>query len=249
MTPEAWTACDHPAAMVKAVGGKLSGRKLRLIGCHACRLIGPESIPVWVAELLTAAELAADGGLSEDEFGRRWWEVERRYNETTREDLARGELYRPPLGDLETTVVLAALWATHENPGQNLVHAVDWAEQAVRRAAPEGGRKTCVAAFRAAACGVIREVVGPPAHPLVLMPTPMLREYGGPAAAFRARVTGTARGLAEGIARDRAFDRLPILADALEDAGLDDRPLLDHLRHGTGHAPGCWALDLVLGRA
>jgi len=62
-------------------------------------------------------------------------------------------------------------------------------------------------------------------------------------------VSATARGLAEGIAHDRAFDRLPILADALEDVGLNDLPLLDHLRHGTGHVRGCWALDLVLGRA
>ena len=47
----------------------------------------------------------------------------------------------------------------------------------------------------------------------------------------------------------RATDPAPILADALEDAGCDDADILDHLR-GTGpHVRGCWAVDLVLGKA
>ena len=57
------------------------------------------------------------------------------------------------------------------------------------------------------------------------------------------------RQLAAGIQQDQAFDRLPILADALEDANCTDRPLLDHLRHGTNHRRGCWGFDLVMGRA
>jgi hypothetical protein len=45
----------------------------------------------------------------------------------------------------------------------------------------------------------------------------------------------------------RAFDRLPVLADALDDAGCADAELLGHLRAPTPHARGCWALDLLLG--
>ena len=45
-----------------------------------------------------------------------------------------------------------------------------------------------------------------------------------------------------------AWDRLPILADALEEAGCDDVDVLAHLRGPGPHARGCWALDLVLGR-
>jgi len=41
---------------------------------------------------------------------------------------------------------------------------------------------------------------------------------------------------------------LPILADALEEAGCDDVDVLAHLRGPGPHARGCWALDLVLGR-
>lgn len=61
-------------------------------------------------------------------------------------------------------------------------------------------------------------------------------------------VSDTARSIAKGIQEDTAFDRLPILADALEDADCPDRPWLDHLRYGTNHSRGCWALDLALGR-
>lgn len=48
--------------------------------------------------------------------------------------------------------------------------------------------------------------------------------------------TETAAALARGIIADRAFDRLPILADALEEAGLDHAPTLQHFRQGVHEA-------------
>jgi hypothetical protein len=48
---------------------------------------------------------------------------------------------------------------------------------------------------------------------------------------------------------ERCFADLPILADALLDAGCDDEALLTHLRGGGPHVRGCWALDLLLGQA
>jgi hypothetical protein len=59
---------------------------------------------------------------------------------------------------------------------------------------------------------------------------------------------GTVPKLAESIYEERAFDRLPILADALEEAGCDAAELLRHLRGPAPHVRGCWAVDLVLGR-
>jgi hypothetical protein len=53
--------------------------------------------------------------------------------------------------------------------------------------------------------------------------------------------------LAQAIYDEKAFDRLPILADALEDAGCSDRTILDHLRSPGPHVRGCWAVDLLLG--
>ena len=59
--------------------------------------------------------------------------------------------------------------------------------------------------------------------------------------------TSTAVALAEAIHADRAFDRLPLLADALEDAGCDHPDVLAHCRGPDPHARGCWVVDLVLG--
>jgi hypothetical protein len=56
------------------------------------------------------------------------------------------------------------------------------------------------------------------------------------------------RRIAEGIYEERAFDRLPILADALLDAGCDDERLIGHCHSGGPHARGCWAVDLILGK-
>ena len=61
--------------------------------------------------------------------------------------------------------------------------------------------------------------------------------------------TADTLGLARGIYEDRAFARLPLLGDALMDAGCDDERLLVHCRAKGPHARGCWAVDLVLGLA
>ena len=56
------------------------------------------------------------------------------------------------------------------------------------------------------------------------------------------------RELSQAIYDDRAFDRLPILADALEDAGCDNADILTHCRSGGEHVRGCWVVDLLLGK-
>jgi len=53
---------------------------------------------------------------------------------------------------------------------------------------------------------------------------------------------------AEAIYRDSAFDRLPELADALEDAGCQDAEILEHCRRPGVHVRGCWVVDLILGK-
>jgi hypothetical protein len=54
--------------------------------------------------------------------------------------------------------------------------------------------------------------------------------------------------LARALYEEGAFDRLPILADALEEAGCTRPDLLGHLRGPGPHALGCWVVDLLLGR-
>jgi hypothetical protein len=53
------------------------------------------------------------------------------------------------------------------------------------------------------------------------------------------------RAIAAGLRRERNFDQLPILGDALEDAGCTEAAILRHLRGPGPHACGCWAVDLV----
>ena len=82
-------------------------------------------------------------------------------------------------------------------------------------------------------CDLMCEIFGNPFRPVAFDP------------AWR---TSTALAIAEGIYDDRAFDRLPILADALQDAGCENGDILNHLRSLGPHVKGCWALDLVLGK-
>jgi hypothetical protein len=60
--------------------------------------------------------------------------------------------------------------------------------------------------------------------------------------------TGPVVALAASIYAARAFDDMPILGDALEDAGCSDADVLGHCRGAGKHTRGCWLLDLVLGK-
>jgi hypothetical protein len=60
---------------------------------------------------------------------------------------------------------------------------------------------------------------------------------------------GTLGNLARGIYDQRDFDQLPILGDALEEAGCTNPDILGHLRGPGPHVRGCWAVDLLLGKS
>ena len=56
--------------------------------------------------------------------------------------------------------------------------------------------------------------------------------------------TPTVLSLADSIYENRDFDRLPLLADALEEAGCDNADILAHCRGPGPHVRGCWVVDL-----
>jgi hypothetical protein len=58
--------------------------------------------------------------------------------------------------------------------------------------------------------------------------------------------TSAVIGLTRAAYDDRAFDQLPILADALQDAGCKDAEVLGHCRSSGPHGRGCWVVDLLL---
>jgi hypothetical protein len=84
---------------------------------------------------------------------------------------------------------------------------------------------------------LLRDIIGNPFRPSPSLP-----------AAVLAWNDGTVRRIAEAIYEERAFGRMPILHDALLDAGCDNEELLAHLRSEGPHVLGCWALDLLLGK-
>jgi hypothetical protein len=89
-------------------------------------------------------------------------------------------------------------------------------------------------------CGqvaILREILGPlPFRPITLEPS------------WLAWDDGCIVKLAKGTYEERTFESLPILADALEEAGCTNGDILAHLRGPGPHVRGCWVIDLLLGK-
>jgi hypothetical protein len=105
-------------------------------------------------------------------------------------------------------------------------HAVSWATKLLRRY--QAGR------FEEAAQAVLLcEIFGNPFRPV---------EFSAD------WCTDTALSLARQMYDSRDFGAMPILADALQDAGCDSEDILQHCRGSGPHVRGCWVVDLVLGK-
>jgi hypothetical protein len=89
--------------------------------------------------------------------------------------------------------------------------------------------------FQPQPASLIRDIVGNPFRPVTFDPS------------WR---TSTASALARQMYDSRDFAIMPILADALQDAGCDNDDILSHCRDPQGtHVRGCWVVDLVLGKS
>ena len=82
-------------------------------------------------------------------------------------------------------------------------------------------------------CVLSREIIGNPFRPVTC---------------DGSWLNSTVVALAQAIYTHRAFDRMPILADALEDAGCTNADILSHCRGPGPHVLGCWVVDLLLGK-
>ncbi|MBA4191684.1 MAG: hypothetical protein C0467_27205 [Planctomycetaceae bacterium] len=58
--------------------------------------------------------------------------------------------------------------------------------------------------------------------------------------------TSTAVAMAQGFVESRDFSAMPILADALQDAGCEDPEILEHCRAEKPHYRGCWVIEMIL---
>ena len=81
---------------------------------------------------------------------------------------------------------------------------------------------------------LVYDIFGNPFRPVVFDPDWLTSD-----------VTAMARGMYE----MRDFAAMPILADALQDAGCENADVLDHCRGPGPHVRGCWVVDLVLGKS
>jgi hypothetical protein len=114
--------------------------------------------------------------------------------------------------------------------------AAEFSQTATIRAAvalEEGGGTTRDAEQRLQ-FELLRDIFGNPFRPVTFDPS------------WR---TATAVALAQQVYDSRDYALMPILADALEEAGCDHANLLAHCRGSGPHARGCWVIDAVLGRA
>ena len=87
--------------------------------------------------------------------------------------------------------------------------------------------------FTTARCAALRDVFGNPFHPITLNAS---------------WLTPKVVALAQTVYEDRAFNRMPELADVLEDAGCTNADILTHCRGRGPHVRGCWVVDLLLGK-
>jgi hypothetical protein len=240
VTESEWLACNHPQKMLEFLRGQVSDRKLRLFAVACCRYLqSPWPSPPEYNEFLEWAELFADGAA-------RWEDVASIGQEVT----VYVNDYAPDWWTGIARVVACAVHLPRADP-----FAIRRATlQVVRYDRPPG--EDCAEEEReefAYQAALLRELLGPlPFRPLSVNP---------------AWLTPAVVALAQGIYEQRAFDRLPVLAEALEEAGCTNADVLAHCRRVRrghprlfrgrrladgrrpgDHVRGCWVVDLILGR-
>ncbi len=237
----------RPMTMFRHVRNKLSLRKLQLLACAICRLEWEHITEPRLRAAIQTYERFADGQASDEETSAAVHAVREVLGWTVEGGIVRVPDHPTPNGP-EEAARLEVEAATNFAPRLALGLAIRRVSQAVWLVSPERSPRVVMAAHERQVCDLFREIVGNPFRPWKAVPDFL----GGGVVQPDGRtvkLTGTARQLAEGIRTDQAFDRLPILADALEESGVTDAELLAHLRRDGGHVRGCWALDVALGKS
>ncbi|WP_246522921.1 hypothetical protein [Gemmata palustris] len=229
MTEAEWLACADLSPMFKTVWRTMSERKLRLFTCGCCRRIWSLLSDQLTRPALELAERYADGAASDSEWDRMYFAL------ISHNDSGSGREF------LQVNAAIAATCSYLRRDYHRVIatglryacHAVATLnrETGAREKRPDAPER--MAREEARQAELLRDVIGNPFRAVTVDPS---------------WLTSTVVALAEGAYRDRAFDRLPILADALQDAGCDNDDVLTHCRHPGEHVRGCWVVDLLTGR-
>ncbi len=243
MTEAEFLASEDPVAMLKALQSQSrlrsedepSARKLRLFACACCR-------NVW--HLLT------------DERSRKAVEVAERFADGEATEEERLLAYREATGVAGVFIEPDAPWLAYGTCG--LADAAD-AACSVSRAHTLLFPDQAIA--RRIQATLLRDIVGNPFRPVTLRwelthpgrwphdswsgdDVPEMKRLGAVTCPW---LTETVLGLAQHIYEARDFEAMPVLGDALEEAGADCVELLSYCRGPGPHVRGCWLLDLILG--
>jgi hypothetical protein len=222
MTEKQWLKATDPAEMLELLGPHASDRKLRLFACACCRR-------VW--HIVTSPKLEQALPLLEDS-------IEGKAKDRGRAHKLAGEMLTD--GSSTQACIGAELWKASQKAfkrdeygfyriGYSVQAALGWAAGGFHPVFTNA-----VKAERKEQAKVVREMFGSPFRPVHFSPQ------------WR---TSDVLTLARQMYDSRDFGAMPILADALQEAGCDSEDLLGHLRDPhVVHVRGCWALDLVLGK-
>jgi len=235
MTEAEWLACRSPEPMLEHLRhlGLLSDRKLRLFAAACCRRIWRFLKGTDGRALVECAERFADGLASREELGSATEAAKARDTSTVGPPAAAnavaiwlGSPNTLPFGPLDYVASQArtvAVWSV----------SMDLKEQkpTTRKSAKRAARSE----QEAAQARLLLDLFGNPFRPAALtLEALSLR-----------RESDTVLHLAQAIYAEGTFDHLPILGDALEEAGCTEAVLLDHCRASDPHVRGCWLLDLL----
>ena len=217
MTEAQWLTSTDSMSMLEFLKGKANGRKLRLFAVACCRRIWHLFLHEDSFKSLEVGERFAEG-------------------EATDEELRMADELAMLAGDDDSwhsmqEAIIA--WAGALPVQKNGQSAALWAVREIQSVFAENEPKS--EEERVAQGILLREIFGNPFRPVALNPA-WLRWHDG-----------TVVKIAQSIYGERAFDRMPILADALTDSGCDNEEILNHCRSDSPHVKGCWVIDLCLG--
>jgi hypothetical protein len=251
MTEAEWLAAEsaldllHYLQQHRRVGRVPGGRRrLLLFRCACCRSVWNLFEDEHCRRAVEVAERFADGTARKPELEAARAKAQVLERETQEYLQAyRGHAARPDawLANRRHSVAMAAQWTTWT---QYTIARADIVAMSLEAARASGadlqhGSPKWVALRESQArihAALVRDIFGNPFRPASCGPSWLT--HGG----------GVVPKLAKAIYEERAFDRLPVLADALEDAGGADAAILAHCRGPGPHARGCWAVDLLLGK-
>jgi hypothetical protein len=237
MTESEWLACSNPEPMLDMLHGKAGDRELRLFACACCRrLLAAFFEPLsWC--LCETAERFVDGQAGQSELDDARFDVFAQYCGRWY-DIGDGKHWES-IPDIEAKSMIG--WVAYSAAGGSALQQdedcpdrLEVAREAFQgmKWVGKGPNAENTASF---AVQALRDIFGNPFQEPVLDP------------AWANWETGRIPRLARAIYRERVFDRLPCLADALEQAGCTDQAILSHCRDTGEHVRGCWVVDLMLG--